>query len=100
MRLRLSAEGGFAAVPGLRRPVTVDLDDLPESDARAVRELVEGCDFFSLPDRIAAPAGAADYREYTITAENGDQQHTVRVPEIGAPPELLSLIDKLLLLSS
>ncbi len=93
MRLRLSADGGFAALPGLRRPVTVDLDNLPEAETRDVRKLIESCDFFSLPERFAAPAGAADYREYTITVEQGGKQHTVRVPEVGGPPELLKLID-------
>jgi hypothetical protein len=73
--------------------VTVDLDDLPDADAREARELIDCCDFFSLPERFAAPAGAADYREYTITAEQGGKQHSVRVPEIGAPPELQKLID-------
>ena len=100
MRLQLRVEGGFAAIPGLRRPISVDLDELPEGEAGELRELIERCDFFSLPERFDAPEGAADYHEYTITAEDGDQQHTVRVPEIGAPPELLKLIDKLQSLSS
>jgi Emfourin len=95
VRLSLSADGGFAALPGLRRPLTVDVDVLPAHEASQVRQLLDAAGFFALPARLAAPPGASDYREYTLTAENGDRHHTVKFPEIGAPPELLQLVDLL-----
>jgi hypothetical protein len=93
VRLSLSVDGGFAALPGLRRPLTVDVDALPAQEASEVRHLLDAAGFFGLPPRLAAPPGASDYREYTITVEDGDRRHTVKFPEIGAPPELLQLID-------
>jgi hypothetical protein len=96
VRLQLGVEGGFASLPGLReRRVTVDVDALPPEQANKLKSLLQEADFFGLPERLGAPAGAADYREYTLTVDDGDRRHTVRVPEIGAPAKLLELIDKL-----
>jgi len=81
-------------MPGLRQPVTVDVDQLPEKQASEARRLLDASNFFAQPAVLPAPTtGAADYREYTITADTGDGPHTIKVPEIGAPPELLDLID-------
>ena len=97
MQLHLSVDGGFAPVPGLRKPVTVDVDHLPPHQASEAKRLLDASQFWSQPAALPPPStGAADYREYTITAESGDRQHTVKVPEIGAPAELLELIDWIL----
>jgi hypothetical protein len=96
MRIRLSAEGGFAYLPGLQRPITVDLVDLPASEADALRALLDKADFFALPEEVGTPAaGAADMREFTIEVDNGDKQHTVKVSETQASPALIALIDRL-----
>jgi len=81
-------------MPGLRQPVTVDVDKLPSEQASEARRLLDASNFFAQPAVLPPPSSsAADYREYTITADGGDGPHTVKVPEIGAPPELLDLID-------
>jgi hypothetical protein len=95
VRVELATEGGFASLPGLRRPVTIDVDNLPPNQAAEIRAQLDATNFFSLPERLPAPPGAADYRAYTLTVEDGDHCHTVHVPEIGAPPALLELIDRL-----
>jgi hypothetical protein len=101
VRLHLAVDGGFAAVPGLRRPLDVDLEQLPVDQAQQILGLLQATGFFELPDTLEPPsAGAADYREYTITADDGQRCHTVKVPELAAPPMLLDLIDRLRSLSS
>ena len=81
-------------MPGLRQPVTVDMDHLSAKEASEAQRLLDASNFFSQPAVLPQPTtGAADYREYTITADADGQHHTVKVPEIGAPPELLDLID-------
>jgi len=96
VRIRLSAEGGFAYLPGLRKPIVVDLDALPAAEAAGLRALLEKADFFALPARVGKQAaGAADMREYTIEVENGEKHHTVTVSETQASPALLALIDRL-----
>jgi hypothetical protein len=96
MRIRLSADGGFAYLPRLRQPITVDLDKLPPDESAALRKLVENADFFGLPEQVGGKsAGAADMREFTIEVDNGERQHTVTVPETQASPALIELIDRL-----
>lgn len=73
-RVTLVIEGGFAAVPGLAAPVTVE-------DERTT-ELAAACAFFSLPAEVGAPRpGAADYLTYHVTGEDGTRTHTVRAVE-------------------
>ena len=96
MRIRLSTDGGFAYLPGLQKPITVDLDKLPDAESAALRQLVEKADFFALPEQVGTQgAGAADIREFTIEVDNGDKRHTVKVPETQASPALIALIDRL-----
>jgi hypothetical protein len=92
VRVQLVVEGGFAVLPGLRKPVDIDLSAVPAAQAEEVQQLLEQANFFDLPDRIDPPAGAADYREYVVTADDGTRCHTVRCPDFAAPPELLALV--------
>lgn len=67
-------EGGFAAVPALAAPVTVE-------DER-VAELAAACDFFSMPPELGTPRpGAADYLTYQVTGEDAGRTHQVRAVE-------------------
>ncbi len=94
MRVQLAVEGGFAAVPGLRKPLVVDLSSLSPDQAQEVQALLDRANFFDLPETISPPAtGAADYREYVVTADDGTRSHTVRCPDFAAPPEFLALVD-------
>jgi hypothetical protein len=96
VRIRLSAEGGFAYLPGLQKPITVDLDELPAAESAALRQLLEKADFFELPARVGGTAaGAADMREFTIDVDSGDRRHSVKVSETAASPALIALIDRL-----
>jgi hypothetical protein len=91
MQLQLSVQGGF--LPHRQPPISIDINHLSSERAAELIELLHASDFFEQPESLSAPAGAADYREYVITADDGARQHTVRVPEVAAPPELLKLID-------
>jgi hypothetical protein len=95
VRIQFSVHGGFASLPGLRRPVTLDLDTLPAAPADDLRHLVDAAGFFDLPAEIEPPAGAADFREYTITVEDDQRSHTVKIPETVSSPALRALIAKL-----
>jgi emfourin len=81
MRVHFQMSGGIGFFPGLAAPSTVDVDSLPEGDQQSLREVVDASQFFSLPAHIAAPRGAADYRTYQITIEDGARHHTVSVAE-------------------
>ncbi len=96
LRVRFQTEGGIAFFPGLSEPVTIDGDELPEEDAVELERRVEEARFFDLPARVSEPQrGAADYRQYTITVEDGGRSHTVRAVDPVEDPGLQTLVNYL-----
>jgi len=82
MRIEFQTEGGIAHFPGLSRPVVIDSEVLTAEDASDLQHLVEAARFFERPTVVGAPrSGAADYRQYTITVEEGGRQHTIRLAD-------------------
>jgi hypothetical protein len=96
MRVQFQSEGGLAFFPGLQRPISIDVDALPASDADRLRQLVRAANFFALPAHIGTPPpGAADMRTYTLTIEDGGQHHTVRIAEPITDATLQELVEAL-----
>ena len=94
MHVQVSIDGGIAYFPGLAKPINLDTETLPAQDAEEMRRLVAAADFFSLPESIGQqPArGAADYRHYTITVDDGSAHHAVQVTDPVSDPHLEALI--------
>ena len=93
MRITFSVDGGFAVFPGLSRPVSFDVDDLPTEAAAALRSAVARSDFFALDDSsVFQTPGSADVRRYTITIEDGIRRRSLVVPETVAQPALKQLL--------
>jgi hypothetical protein len=95
MRVQFQVSGGIGYLPGLAAPRAIDVDALPESDRHRVNQAVDEARFFTLPARVPAPRGAADYQTYQITIEDGARRHTVVVSDPVAPAPLQKLIDLL-----
>ena len=96
MHVRFKPEGGVAHFPGLSEPVTIDSDELPEEEATELKRRVEEARFFDLPAQPGEPLrGAADYRRYTVTVEEGGRSHTVRLADPIEDPDLQRLISAL-----
>jgi len=96
MRVQLKIEGGLAYFPGLSKPRVVDSADLSAAEAKRLRELVDAAGIFDLPaSSRALPKSAADYRQYTITVEDGRRRRTVRLADPIANPDLEALVDYL-----
>jgi len=92
MRVQFKAEGGVAFFPGLSKPKTIDSDDLSPAEAAKLKRLVTAARFYDLPADPPQRAGAADYRQYTITIEDG-RRHTVRLADPVEDPDLQALLD-------
>jgi hypothetical protein len=94
MRMRVHIEGGVAYIPRLAKPIELDTDTLPAQDAEEIRRLVAAAHFFELPASVGQPPirGAADYRRYTITVDDGTVHHTVYVTDPVTDPHLQALI--------
>lgn len=94
MRVLFAIEGGMAYFPGLSRPMVLDSDDMPEADAAELERLLDEVDFFALPAAShTMPKGAADYRQYTMTVEQGQRHHTVRAFDPITDPCLNALVE-------
>ena len=93
MRITLQTEGGFAAFPGLNRPITVESAGLPEPEAAEAARLVQDARFFARPAEVSAPTpGAADFRQYTITVEDNGRRHSVQLVDPIQDPALRALV--------
>ncbi len=93
MRITFSVDGGFAVFPGLSRPVSFEVDDLPPADAVALRRAVGRSDFFARDDSsVAAVPGVADVRKYVVTIEDGIQRRSLVIPDTIEQPDLKELL--------
>jgi hypothetical protein len=97
MRIQVERDGGFAYIPGLSAPRTVDTDALSPEDAAALEAAVQQADFSAAAALAAAPApGSADHRTVTVTVEDGGAPRSITVPEPIADEGLRSLVDRVL----
>lgn len=93
MRIEFTESGGLAYLPGLNKPVTIDVDCLDAGEAEQLRRSIEAARFFELPAAIGATTrGAADYQHYTLTVEDGGRRHTVRILVPVEDPALQDLV--------
>ncbi|MFY2560546.1 protealysin inhibitor emfourin [Corallococcus terminator] len=100
VRIQLSQEGGLAAFPGLARPRSVELGELPAEQAEAIEHGLRDVRFHALPAIVGGGGSAsrgADQRRYTLTVEDGPRRHSVELVEPVEDPrlrELLSLVKR------
>src|SRR5262249_10078559 len=94
MRVELKTDGGFAYMPGLNKPLILDDDTLSKSQADALRRLIDAAHFYQMPAVVNKPKpGAADHRSYTLTIQDGGQQHTVQAVDPVTDAGLKALMD-------
>lgn len=96
MKITLEMSGGFAHLPALSRPLTIDTAQI-EPQARAELEaLVRQSRFFDQPLIGPTPAkGAADYRSYTITVLDGPRAYTIQLTDPITDVHLEKLVSRL-----
>nr|WP_180201976.1 protealysin inhibitor emfourin [Pseudomonas sp. SbOxS1]NYU01240.1 hypothetical protein [Pseudomonas sp. SbOxS1] len=90
--VRLSRQGGFAAIQALTRPREIEFAQCDIEQRSRICVLLEGC----LP--LASPTtGSGDQRFYQIELRyregEQDDQMVLKVPENQAPAELVRLWD-------
>jgi hypothetical protein len=93
MRVQFAMEGGISYFPGLSQPVVIDSATLPPEEADELQQLDNATRFFTLPTSIGTPPpGAADYRQYTVSIEDGDRAHAIQLHDPIEDSELEKLI--------
>src|SRR5574342_1262973 len=84
-------DGGFM---GRKVTATLDLEELPKDQAKALEEMLDKADFFELPADLTRPP-MPDAFTYTITVSSESRQHSVRVTDATAPDNLRPLLEEL-----
>lgn len=96
MKITIEISGGFAPLPGMSKPITIDTATIDPQLASQLESLVRDCAFFDRPAFVdTTMKGAADYRTYTITVQDGPRVHTVRLTDPIRDPSLERLVSLL-----
>lgn len=96
MRLRLEQSGGFAAIPGLSKPVELDTAGLSRDESATIEGLVHRTGILEGGVRsVSGPARGADLREYTLTVEDGGAVTTVHLRDPITDDAVAALVEQL-----
>lgn len=91
MRIEVVTEGGFAALPGLQKPLVLDCAGLAADVAAQCGKLVH--ELAAAPHVTAAPAALRDGRRYTIKVESDGQPLTLAASDTAMSPAFRALLD-------
>lgn len=81
-------------IMGRRVSLSLNLDDLPQAEAKSLKKLLDEADVFSLADS-PAPDSARDVIHYLIRIEADDGTHTLRTTDASMPDRLRPLVQEL-----
>jgi hypothetical protein len=96
MKITLEVSGGFAALPQLSKPRSIDTEAVDPARARELESIVRDANFFELPVRSDTTSpSAADLFTYSITVKDEDREHTVELTDPVSDERLIRLIDTL-----
>ena len=83
--------GGFI---GKGMKYELDLNQLPQNDARSFIRLIQQAEFFNIPENLIVKFNPDEY-QYTITVDAGVICHTVRTNDTTMPASLRPLVEEL-----
>lgn len=96
MKIHFQISGGFAHIPALNKPVSIETTQIDPKEATQLESFVRQSDFFN---RSIPPSnkeqGAADYREYTITIEDEARVRTIQLADPITDESLARLVTHL-----
>ena len=82
MKITFETSGGFAFLPALGKPVTIDTAQIESQVADQLETCVRESRFFDQPAHIdSTQKGAADYLTYTVTVQDGPLIHTLQLTD-------------------
>lgn len=90
MRIELVTDGGFAAMPGLKRPLVLDCATLPAAQAAEAARLVRA--LAAAPPAQAAPATLRDARDYRLTVQDADGARSYTASDQAMAPAFEALL--------
>ena len=87
-RIKFERTGGFA---GMRIARDLKLEELPDEQAKTIRDLLDDLDFEELPEQMLEES-MPDQFTYTITVETKKGEHTIVTGDASAPEKMQELI--------
>jgi hypothetical protein len=95
MTITFEMSGGFAQLPALNKPVTIDTAQIEAQARTELESLVRQSQFFGQPTHSTTTKGAADYRTYTIAVQDGSRVHTIQLTDPITDINLEQLVSRL-----
>ncbi|HAX70888.1 MAG TPA: hypothetical protein PK152_20865 [Anaerolineales bacterium] len=92
MKIHYQQTGGFM---GRLLELDLNLDEEPEEQAGALRNLIDTSDFMNLKEENPASLYGRDSYHYRIMVETETIQHSVHVTDMSMPAALRPLIEEL-----
>lgn len=80
MKIYFATSGGLMGI--LNKTVIIDSDSFSEKEKYQFENLLKNSDFFNLQSDPLPPRGAADYINYSISIEDGNQKHVVKTNDV------------------
>ena len=96
MRIELATEGGFAAMPGLAKPVLLEAASLSPEQGAELQRLVQAAlaEKASQAPTKARAAPVPDGRSYRITVEGeGSARKLIEAADPAVPPAFQALME-------
>ena len=90
-KIKFERSGGLV---GQNIDLDLDLDTLPANEALNLIHLIQGANFFKLPENLVATSTPDEFT-YTLTVESGSAQHCVNTSDTSAPESLRPLLNVL-----
>ncbi|MEO6986703.1 MAG: protealysin inhibitor emfourin [Paralcaligenes sp.] len=96
MKIVIEISGGFAAIPKLSAPSTIDTDKIDARLAGELKSLLDQANFFDQPEVVNTPLpGSADLMTYIVTVQAEGRVHTVRITDPITDPSLQNLVERI-----
>lgn len=86
-------------VTGHEIHLDLDLDSMPDPDAKRLLNLVEKADFLNIPSNLGMTSSPDEF-QYKITVDNGNQHHSVQTTDTTMPKALSPLVRELTMLQA
>lgn len=93
MKIELVRTGGQGPIS--RRSVSLDVSQLPETEALKAQQLVASAHFFDLPEKLPSKP-MPDSFDYRISVEQEGHTHTVQMNQSVVPEHVQPLVDWLM----
>jgi hypothetical protein len=93
MRIELSIDGGFAAIPGLAKPIVLDPANVSSDHGAQLQQLVNAALTENARGESVKAVRVPDARHYRISIQRDGERHELEADDPVVPPAFDALMD-------